>query len=410
MRLLGPQGPNLLVRGSGGQSRIDPAGPKKMADSPAMVAAVASVSGLIFVLGRLVLVAHGDASIFIVAGSAHVDPRVLPRGIFVVDGNGYDGQFYYRMALDPADLARSAFGIRLDSLSRLERIGYPAIAWVLAAGHPSLVPDTLIVTNVVSLGAVGLGGALLAQDSGRHALWGLALAGYWGYLWSAGRDLTEITAAAFLLLGLWAYRRNRWVLAGVLLLGAVLTKETAAYVVVIIAVTRLAGRAIGRDRRPWGTTDVSWLLPLLAFAAWQLAVFVTTRSVAIGHSGNANIGPPLNGLIDGIRFYWPALPSVASFLWFGELLVLSAIAVGAAVSIRTTTVPVHERLAWAAVVVLAVCAASGIWRGDVGFRSLDDVYLFSWIVLLGTGRGLWPYVGLAGATWLVVAVELLKYV
>ena len=381
-----------------------------MADSPAMVAAVASVSGLIFVVGRLGLVAHGNVSIFIVAGSAHVDPRVLPRGIFVVDGNGYDGQFYYRMALDPADLARSAFGIRLDSLSRLERIGYPAIAWVFAAGHPSLVPDTLIVTNVVSLGGVGLGGALLAQDSGRHALWGLALAGYWGYLWSASRDLTEITAAAFLLLGLWAYRKNRWVLAGVLLLGAVLTKETAAYVVVIIAATRLAGRAIGRDRRRWGTADISWLLPLLGFAVWQLVVFVGTRSVAIRDSGNANIGPPLNGLIDGIRFYWPALPSVASFLWFGELLVLTAIAVGAAASIRTTTVPVHERLAWAAVVVLAVCAASGIWRGDVGFRSLDDVYLFSWIVLLGTRRRLWPYVGLAGATWLVVAVELLRYV
>jgi hypothetical protein len=399
-----------LATGPGGQRRIDFAGPKQMTDSPAVVAAVASLSGLVFVLGRLVLVAHGNASIFIVAGSAHVDPRVLQRGIFVVDGNGYDGQFYYRMALDPADLARSAFGIRLDSYSRLERIGYPVISWLFAAGHPSLVPDTLIVTNVVSLGAVGLGGALLAQDSGRHALWGLALAGYWGYLWSASRDLTEITAAAFLLLGLWAYRKHRWVLAGVLLLGAVLTKETTAYVVVIIAASRLVGRAIGRDRRTWGTTDVSWLLPLLGFAAWQLVIFAATRSVAIRDSGNANVGPPLTGLVDGIRFYLPALPSVASFLWFGELLVLTLFAVGAAVSIRSTTVPIHERLAWAAVVILAVCAASGIWRGDVGFRSLDDVYLFSWIVLLGTRRRLWPYVGLAGATWLVVAVELLKFV
>ena len=361
-------------------------------------------------VGRLVLVAHGNASVFIVAGSAHVDPLTLRRGIVVVDGYGYDGQFYYRMALDPGDFARSAFGIRLDSFSRLERIGYPTVAWLLAAGNPSLVPDTLIVTNVVSLGTVGLGGALLAQDSGRHTMWGLALAGYWGYLWSASRDLTEITAAGFLLLGLWAYRKSRWVLAGVLLLGAVLTKETAAYVVVIIAATRLVGRAAGRDRRPLGTTDVSWLMPLMGFAAWQAVVFATTGSVAIRDSGNANIGPPFTGWLDGIRFYLPSLPSVPSLLWCGELLVLTALAVGAALSIRSTTVPIHERLAWAAVVILAVCAASGIWRGDVGFRSLDDVYLFSWIVLLGTPRRLWPYVGMVSAAWLVVTVELLKFV
>jgi hypothetical protein len=42
---------------------------------------------------------------------------------------------------------------------------------------------------------LGLGGALLARDSGRHVLWGLVLPGYWGYLWSLGRDLTEISAA-----------------------------------------------------------------------------------------------------------------------------------------------------------------------------------------------------------------------
>jgi hypothetical protein len=59
---------------------------------------------------------------------------------------------------------------------------------------------------------------------------------------------------------------------------------------------------------------------------------------------------------------------------------------------------------------LAVSAASGIWLGDVGFRSLDDVYLFSWLVLLGTSRRLWFYGGLVAATWLVVAVELARFI
>ena len=47
----------------------------------------------------------------------------------------------------------------------------------------------------------------MAQSAGRHAFWGLAFAGYWGYLWTLGRDLTELTAAAFVLLGFAALLR-----------------------------------------------------------------------------------------------------------------------------------------------------------------------------------------------------------
>lgn len=383
---------------------------RALSDSPAIVALVAGVGGLVFVIGRLVVAAHGNASVFIVVGTAHAYSDLLPRSIVIQRGTGYDGQFYFRMALDPADLARSALGIRLDTYSRLERIGYPAIAWLLAAGRRSLIPDTLIVTNVLALSALGLGGGFLARDSGRHAMWGLTLPGFWGYLWSAGRDLTEITAAAFLMLGLVAYRENRSVLAGVLLLGAVLSKESAAYVVVVIALTRLVSRVTGRDRRPLGRTDVAWGLPLLGFVGWQAVVFAGTGSVPIRASGNANIGAPFVGMADGLHRYVAALPSTASLLWIGELTVLVVLVVAAAASIRFTTAPLHERLAWVAVVLIAIVAAPGIWLGDVGFRSLDDVYLFSWILLFGTTRRLWLLAGVVGVTWLAVAVELVRFV
>jgi hypothetical protein len=54
--------------------------------------------------------------VFIVVGSQHVVGSSLPRGVAVMRGSGYDGTFYYRMALDPADLARTAFGIRMDTI------------------------------------------------------------------------------------------------------------------------------------------------------------------------------------------------------------------------------------------------------------------------------------------------------
>jgi hypothetical protein len=374
-----------------------------------VVALATGTGGLVFVIVRLMAVAHGNVAVFIIAGSAHSSADLIPKGIPVVKGTGYDGQFYYRMALDPADLARSAFGVRFDTTSRLERIGYPAIAWLFAGGRSSIVPITLVATNVVALGALGLGGALMARDSGRHAAWGAVLAGYWGYLWSISRDLTEITAAAFLIFGLYAYRRHRWWLSGVCLLGAVLSKETAAYVVAIIAATRLYDWLAHRGRRPLGATDIAWGVPLLGFVAWQLLVYRGTGSLPLGGSGKANLGVPFLGPIDGFRHYIDALPSVVSTYWLAELALLTAIAVAAGLSIRLSDAPAHERVAWAAVVLLALIASPGIWLGDVGFRSLDDVYLFSWIVLLATPRRLGPLGGLIGCTWLVVAVELVLF-
>ncbi len=379
-------------------------------DSPLVVAAVSVVAAMVFVLLRLAIATHGNISFFIVAGITHSSPRLMNPRIIVVPNSGYDGQFYYRMALDPAAMARSAFGITLDSVSRLQRIVYPTIAWLLAAGRPSLVPDTLVITNVVGLGVIGFGGGLVARDSGRHALWGLVLAGYWGYLWSAGRDLSEITAAAFLVLGLYAYRQDRWVLASLLLLAAVLSKETSAYIVFVIAATRLLGWAARRRRRPITLEDAAWIVPLAGFASWQVVVYSVTGHAPLVSSRQANLGLPFSGVIDGFRFHFEAIPSRASFIWFGELAVLIVLMVAAAVSVRRSSIPIHERLAWVAVVVLAISTARGIWLGDVGFRSLDDVYLFSWLVLLGSSRRLVYLGGLVALVWLGVAVELIRYV
>lgn len=381
-----------------------------LTDSPVAVALIAGAGGLVFVLLRLTVAAHGEISFFIVAGTGHSTPGLMHPPIIVVPNNGYDGQFYYRMALDPSDMALRAFGIELDSVSRLQRIGYPAISWLLAGGRASLVPDTLVVTNVLGLAAIGYGGALMARDSGRHALWGVTVVAFWGYLWTAGRDLTEITAAAFLILGLYAFRRERWLLAALLLLGAVLSKETCAYVVLVLAATRLVGWAVQRDRGFLTGADVAWVVPLVGFAGWQLVVFSVTGHLPLRSSGQANLGLPFEGVIDGFRLHVSGLPSTASAIWFVELAAFIVITVMAGLSLRSSSAPLHERLAWVAVVVLAVSTARGIWLGDVGFRSLDAVYLFSWLVLLGTSRRLLPLGGMVGLVWLGVAVELILYI
>jgi hypothetical protein len=80
---------------------------------------------------------------FILVGRHFADPTQLPAGIPVQPNYGYDGQFFYRLALNPANLAQTAYGIRVDHSYRFMRIGYPAITWLLSAGQHAIVPDVL---------------------------------------------------------------------------------------------------------------------------------------------------------------------------------------------------------------------------------------------------------------------------
>jgi hypothetical protein len=144
------------------------------------------------------------------------------------------------------------------------------------------------------------------------------------------------------------------------------------------------------------------------FAAWQFLLLAATGRLPIYKSGGENLGAPLVGTVHGLAHYGALFPSVASALWFGELALL-VIVILAAVRLRNDA-PREFQILWAVSVVLGICAATGIWLGDVGFRSLDDLYLMSWVVLLFQPRRLTPLLGLCAAAWLVVAVELIRYI
>jgi hypothetical protein len=92
---------------------------------PALVL-LALAAGVVTV--RLQGAAGGDLARFIVVGARLVDAEQLPSPRVPVNPRGYDGQFYYRLAVDPTDLSTTAHGIRLDSPLRRQRIGYSQVA------------------------------------------------------------------------------------------------------------------------------------------------------------------------------------------------------------------------------------------------------------------------------------------
>jgi hypothetical protein len=93
--------------------------------TPLTSALVLLVLGVLVVTARLQVAADGDVARFILVSTRWADVDHLPPGI-PVNPRGYDGQFYYRLAVDPADLSTTAHGIRLDTPLRRQRIGYPS--------------------------------------------------------------------------------------------------------------------------------------------------------------------------------------------------------------------------------------------------------------------------------------------
>jgi hypothetical protein len=356
--------------------------------SVAMPVVLTLVLACVFVVARLHWVVSGDASRFVVAGDSFTDARKAPPDLYVFKvakyHRGYDGQFYYRMALDPFDLSASAHGITMDAPLRFQRVTYPALAFVLSGGSSQAVPWALVAVNILALGVLAGIGGLLAQSSGRHVMWGLVFPAYYGLVFTLSRDLTEIVEVALLLGGLLALRRSRWLLAAVLLAAAVLTRETALFAVAGIAAYRLLV-LVRRWSRP-GPSDLAWIVPAAAFAAWQIyCLLVIGRLPATSAPGNRFVFPGRQ-LIDAIPRWFRGLNSGTWAVHTLECVTLLAILGLALVALRSTTAPIHERAAFIGLLLgaLSVGISSGLWTGIDHLRFFADVYVLAGLVILGT--------------------------
>jgi hypothetical protein len=323
------------------------------------------------------------------AGHVYTHRGQLPRGLLLVPSAGYDGQFYYRLALDPANWNATAFGITMDQSYRYTRIGYPLVAWLVSAGQHQLVPAALVAINLVAVAAMAMLGGVFARESGRHALWGLAFAAYFGLVISVGRDTAEPLAEACLLGGLLAYRRGRYVLTTSLFAFGAITRETILLAPAAIAVTRLI--AMARRRTGPGLADLTWVVPAVLYGLLEVAVhFVVKGEFPLLANSSRNLTVPFTALVDALKYDIAHIntshlsPTDINLLEYATLGLF--IAAGLAV-LWVTTAPVHERLAFVFFVLQLGLLSSQIWTSTFGDgRSLIEPYLMALVLLFATPR------------------------
>jgi len=369
---------------------------------PVVPAVLALLGWLGFALARWQIWAKGHLSLFIMAGHTYTHRDQLPRGLLLVPSAGYDGQFYYRLALDPLNWNKTAFGITMDQSYRYTRIGYPILAWLVSLGQHQLVPLALVVINLLGVAAMAFLGGMFARESGRHALWGLAFAAYFGLVISVGRDTAEPLAEACMLGGLLAYRRSKPILCTVLFMVGAITRETILLAPAAIAVTRLVAMA-RRQVRP-GLADLTWVVPAGVYGVLEVAVhFVVKGEFPLLANGSRNLAAPFTAMLDALTFDIRHIntahlsPIDIALLEYATLgiFVLAGLAV-----LLVTTAPAHERLAFVFFVLQLGLLSGQIWTSTFGDgRSLIEPYLLALILLLATPRQYlsWRYLGLITA-------------
>jgi hypothetical protein len=383
-------------------------------DRPALAARIAFGGWLVFVVARLAGFADGKLNLFIESGTRYSHPALMVPKVSHVRGKGYDGQFYYRFAINPLNWHPTAYGITIDHPYRYTRIGYSVVAWLLSAGgHASALPFVLVLVNLLCVAGIAWLGGLLARESGRHALWGLLLAAYFGLVVSVGRDTSEPLADLCLLGGLLSYRHRRFVLAAFLIAYAVFTNEPVLVFPVALALTRL-WQMYRRSARP-GLPDLAWVLPGFLYLLLQGIQHVVVRGTAGGVAdASANLTWPFTALVAGLdrdlhRMSWTQLGTYDYNLI--EFLALTTFLVAGFLVLRSTTAPIHERVAFIGfVVVEVVIASSQFWYSVFGDgRTYIDAFVMAVVLLLATpsqiitNRRLGWLAAVAGAVLLIVA-------
>ena len=353
---------------------------------PLGVGLVTIVIAAIFVMARFAVAADLDESKFIVAGDSFVDPTTTPVHVHVFEGSGYDGQFYFRQAIDPFEMTlESRHGVRMDQDLRVGRITYPILAWLSSLGRPAAAPWALIGVNVIGLGVVaGLGG-LYARDHGRRAWWGLMIAGSTGLTMTLSRDLCEIVMVAGLVGGVVSLGRRRPLIAGACWIAAVLAHEQSLVIVGAYAAFRIV-QVVARRIGP-GRDDLAWVVPGFAFVAWQVAASFALGHLPILGSGEKNLGPPFHGLALELSRWFRGESPGQEILFVPQLAFVIGLVVVAFT--RHRALPERERwLTWALIgsVLLAVSLSENVWKGPAELRTIVIVPTLAWLVVIGARR------------------------
>ena len=259
-------------------------------------------------------IAGGDPSILILPGEKFCNVDEIPENLIVKPeyGIGYDGQFYYRLSLNPFTNKETEYGITFDfPVYRSQRVLLSFITWIVTFGNHDLVVYALPMVNFLMVILL----IYFCVQICRYFQWGayeaLLLFLYPGYLLILARTLTGVTSAAFVAGGIFFLLNKRYWLSGICLSLSVLARETTLILPFGMFVTLIAHfsyQLIANENHSKSKIELfmrylkmmpATVLPGLTYIIWQVILYWNWQGLPVTEPTKA-LGLPFVGFSQAV--------------------------------------------------------------------------------------------------------------
>jgi len=341
--------------------------------APLLVATVAILFSSVIAI-RVLSEVGWDATIFVAFGEEATPTRTYAEDrlgdIYLRPQQGHDGKFFFVQSNDPWVLDPEHNAEVLDRpLYRSQRMLYPMLAGGFGLFGPETIVWSMLIVNVLAMGAGTWVTSKIAMEMGGSAWWGLAFALNLGFISEVNIDGAGVVAAVAAFGAVLAVMRERKALAVGLLVPAVLAREAMLIAAAGIAVWWW----IRRERR---VAVYSALLPLAAAASWAIYL-----RLAIG-------GGEVVSQVQEIG--WPFVGFVEAFQsWLGDPIDLAAgLAIMALLLLYTRRVLIADHIVgWAFVgfVALGILFTEQVWHSYFDITRAVAPIITSFVLVLFLG-------------------------
>lgn len=240
---------------------------------------------------------------FIVAGSDFVVSDSLHLGLKINEGQGYDGQFFYRYAHNPLNFEKTAHGVTVDYIEyRIQRIVYPATVWMASmGGKREWIPFLLVFFNVLAFIGIIIFSLKICEIYGSKLSLALLPIFSFGAYMALARDTSELFEVFFFTVAVFAMIKDKIGLYFIFVVLSIFSRETS--LIAIAPLSLVYGIKLLKDEGfnfSIVFKGVLLIVPFLLIALWKYYLHITINSKVLV-DGSQNLSLPFVGILYGAK-------------------------------------------------------------------------------------------------------------
>jgi hypothetical protein len=309
---------------------------------------------------------------------------VLPKSsllngieLFVHEGKrGNDGQLFLALALDPLLLNPTTISALDSPWYRAKRIMYPTVGWLLGLGSPKRIIWSLTLVNLLLIAVIVSLTASWLDHYCQQKAWALSIIAIPSIWMILSISTSDLLCATFSLAALLFYKKQNSKLTTLFMALAILTRETAILLLLVLIFTAFL-------EKKYSFLRSIWLAPI-PFAVWNIYLLSILTPEKITSLFSAFFDYPLSGMVSKIHSLLTPEKIGAEYFFdiFTFILLLIVIANGIVVALRNRKIfPEISTLFFAQIIIFSTYKMNILGRFLDYTRVCTEIYLVAFMML-----------------------------